>query len=170
MEKRVTAHMLRFLLNNRFKSKAEMARQLDIQQRTIEKVFEKLDVAKVGTLAFEKAASYCAKHHISLDSILEDFVQGDEGGADTVSGDSQAYYRLLLTKPEYLTAEGEAIFASMLSFLRQASAHVCPNCRTWCNPWDGRCMAENKDCYIGHMAREIRRDVEEFYTQEGASA
>jgi len=169
MEKRITAHVLRYLLHNRFKSKADMARQLGIQQRTIEKVFKNLDVAKAGTIAFEKAISYCAKHHISVDSILEEFVADEEGDANMVSGDGRAYDRLRLTKPDNLTAEGEDIFTSMLIFLRKASGHVCPACLTWCNPWDGRRAVEEMDCYIGHMAREIRRDVAEFYTQEGAS-
>lgn len=58
---------------------------------------------------------------------------------------------------------------AMLVFLRKASSHVCPSCRVWCNPWAGKHAVEDRDCYIGHMAREIRRDIAEFYTQEGAS-
>lgn len=50
MDRRLTAYVLRYLLEHRFESKAEMARQLGMQQRTIEKVFENLDVAKAGTV------------------------------------------------------------------------------------------------------------------------
>lgn len=166
MDKRVTGHVLRYLLENRFGSKAEMARQLGVQQRTLEKVLVNLELAKAGTIAFDKAIHYCAQNHISLDSILEDFVRDTEVSTGAVNADQQAYTRLALNKPHDLTAEGEDTFASMLSFMRQASAYVCPNCRTWCNPWDGKHSAERMDCYIGHIAREIVKDVAEFYTKE----
>lgn len=53
MDRRLTAYVLRYLLEHRFESKAEMARRLGMRQRTIEKVFENLDVAKAGTVAFD---------------------------------------------------------------------------------------------------------------------
>lgn len=74
MDRRLTAYVLKYLLEHRFESKAEMARQLGMRQRTIEKVFANLDVAKAGTIAFDKAIYYCAENHISLDSILESFI------------------------------------------------------------------------------------------------
>lgn len=55
MDRRLTAYVLKYLLEHRFESKAEMARQLGMRQRTIEKVFANLDVAKAGTIAFDKA-------------------------------------------------------------------------------------------------------------------
>ena len=51
MDRRLTAYVLRYLLEHRFESKAEMARQLGMRQRTIEKgLCENLDVAKAGTV------------------------------------------------------------------------------------------------------------------------
>lgn len=50
MDRRLTAYVLKYLLEHRFESKAEMARQLGMRQRTIEKVFANLDVAKAGIL------------------------------------------------------------------------------------------------------------------------
>ena len=51
MDRRLTAYVLKYLLEHRFESKAEMARQLGMRQRTIEKVFANLDVAKAGNIA-----------------------------------------------------------------------------------------------------------------------
>lgn len=166
-DRQITAGVLRYLLEHKFESRAEMARRLDILPRTLDRVFEKLEVAKGGTVVFNKAISYCAQNHISLDLILTS-IMDDLEGSDTVKNiDSRAFEHLNLSKPERLTADGEDIFMSMLHFLRQASTYVCPNCRTWCNPWDGKWHVENMDCYIGHMAREIVKDVSEFYTQGG---
>lgn len=167
MDRRLTAYVLKYLLEHRFESKAEMARQLGMRQRTIEKVFENLDVAKAGTVAFDKAIYYCAENRISLDSILEGFIEEMEDGAGMDETDQQAFNRLRLTKPLNLTADGEEVYASMLQFLRKASARVCPSCKTWCNPWDGKHHAEQIDCFIGHMAREIIKDISEFHKQEG---
>lgn len=170
MEKQITAHVLRYLLEHRFESKAEMARQLDIQQRTFEKVFENLDVAKGGTIALDKALSYCARCHVSLDSILESVACASQGSDVQTSYSVSACNRLMVVKPKGLTKEGEQAFESMVRFLRQASARVCPACHMWCNPWDGKHPAEERDCYIGHMAQEIRRDVLEFYAQEAGNS
>ncbi len=167
MDRRLTAYVLRYLLEHRFESKAEMARQLGMRQRTIEKVFENLDVVKAGTIAFDKAIYYCAENHISLDSILEGFIEEMENGADRDEMNQQAFNKLRLTKPLNLTADGEEVYASMLQFLRKASARVCPNCKTWCNPWDGKRYADQINCFIGHMAHEIIKDISEFHTQEG---
>lgn len=167
MDRRITAYVLRYLLEHRFESKAYMARQLGMQQRTIEKVFENLDVAKAGTVAFDKAISYCAQNHISLDLILEGFMEETEGGENMVGAAQEAYNRLRMSKPDTLSADGEDVFASMMRFLRKASAHICPACKTWCNPWAGKLRAEQMDCCIGHMAREIIRNIKEFYTKKG---
>lgn len=155
MDRRLTAYVLRYLLEHRFESKAEMARQLGMQQRTIEKVFENLDVAKAGTVAFDKAIYYCAENHISLDMILEDFIKEVDNGMILDEKDRMAFNRMQMRKPLNLTADGEKIYASMLQFLRKASVCICPSCKTWCNPWDGKRYADQVDCFIGHMAREI---------------
>ena len=136
MDRRLTAYVLKYLLEHRFESKAEMARQLGMRQRTIEKVFANLDVAKAGTIAFDKAIYYCAENHISLDSILESFIEEMKDGVATNETNQQAFNKLRMTKPLSLTTDGEEVYASMLLFLRKTSAHTCPVCKTWCNPWD----------------------------------
>lgn len=168
MYRQVRRYVLYFLLENRFGSKAEMARQLDIELRTLERIFENLDSAKAGTVVFDKAIWYCAKSHISLDCILERYSRemDEEHKVDTPLG-LQAQERLILKKPPALSPEGKDIFESMQRFLRQSSARICPRCNTWCNPWDSRHDATKLDCYIGHMAREIIKGVVEFYTTEG---
>lgn len=165
MDRRLTAYVLKYLLEHRFESKAEMARQLGMRQRTIEKVFANLDVAKAGTVAFDKAIYYCAENHISLDMILEDFIKEVDNGMILDEKDRMAFNRMQMRKPLNLTADGEKIYASMLQFLRKASVCICPSCKTWCNPWDGKRYADQVDCFIGHMAREIIKDISEFHTQ-----
>lgn len=165
MDRRVTAFLLRYLLEHRFESKADMARQLDIQPRTLEKVFENLDRAKAGSVAFDKAIYYCAKNHISLDNILGNFMSHfDDVHPDVASG-MEAFRRLSLSEIEGLSKEGREIYASMLDFLQTASTYICPSCKTWCDPWNGNVYVEQLNCCIGHMAQEIIRDISELYTK-----
>lgn len=168
MDKQITGHVLRYLLDHCFESKSDMARQLDIQQRTIQRVFENLDTAKAGTIALDKALSYCVRHHVSLDGMLggvAPIIHGEENKAMDNSKKQQAFAQLRLGQPENLTATGIEMYDSMLRFLQKTSALVCPNCETWCNPWDGKHFAEKLECYIGHMAREILSDIAELYAE-----
>ena len=110
MDRRLTAYVLKYLLEHRFESKAEMARQLGMRQRTIEKVFANLDVAKAGTIAFDKAIYYCAENHISLDSILESFIEEMKDGVATNETNQQAFNKLRMTKPLSLTTDGEEVY------------------------------------------------------------
>ena len=168
-ENMITARVLEFLLKQRFHSKAEMARALGIQQRTLEKVFARLGAAKGSTIALSKALGYCLRNDVLIDSIFHEVTTKDDPSINiNMHGNgSAAYHRLYLHKPYVLTANGERIFSSMHYFLCCASAKVCPKCGTWCNPWNGKRDVSEIDCFIGHMAREIIKDVAEFYTAEG---
>ena len=79
MYRQIRGCVLNFLLENHFGSKAEMARQLDVSLRTIERLFENLDNTKAGSIVFDKAIWYCAKSRIPLDGILERYMNETEG-------------------------------------------------------------------------------------------
>ena len=166
MEMKITAYVLLYLLENRFESKAEMARKLGMQKRTLGKVFENLNIAKASTIAFEKAVEYCAENHISLDCILESFLRDTGSGIQVNCLYEEAYKHLNLAQPPGLSAEGEEVFISMLQFLRMASVSVCPRCSRWCDPWSGTRLTNRLDCYIGYMAREITTDTAKYYTRK----
>ena len=167
MYRQIRGCVLNFLLENHFDSKAEMARQLDVSLRTVERLFENLDNAKAGSIVFDKAIWYCAKSRIPLDDILERYMNETEGETKMETLSLPAHERLILKKPLALSIEGTDVFDSMQRFLCQSSARICSQCSTWCNPWDGRHDAAKLSCCIGHMAREIVKDVAEFYTAEG---
>lgn len=169
MDRLITSHVLRYLLEHQFKNKSDMARQLDLQLRTIQKVFENIDNPKAGTIALDKAIGYCARHNISLDEILHSYDAERYGEKEAMSVETQsmkAYARLRLDRPPNLSEEGERMFDSMLRFLQRSSAQVCPYCETWCNPWSGRRSLYNPNCYIGHMALEIQQNVAEVYGEK----
>lgn len=167
MDKKLTAYILRYLLEHKFHSKAEMAEQLGIDLRTLQKVFENLDNAKAGTITLDKSILYCASHDVSIDEIMEDFIR-DNGGIEAMrehlEKGKKACQRLQIKEPPALSPEGKGVFASMLHFLQNASAYICPSCERWCNPWDGEFDVSRKDCYIGHLAQSIQKSVAECYS------
>lgn len=171
MEKQLTAHLLRTLLSRHFQSKSDMARKLGVGHRAMQKAFQHIDDAKAGTIILDKALFYCAQHRISLDGIVNGFIQNPlEESGENMTGENQmpeAYNQLCVLLPDHLTSEGMEMFGSMLNFVRRASVHVCPACKTWCNPWDGEPHVEQSNCYIGHIIRVMMEDTRSLYTLGG---
>lgn len=166
MDKKLTAYILRYLLEHRFDSKSEMARQLGIDKHTMQRLFRNLDGAKAGTIALDKAILFCACHNISLDAIIQDFFKENEGKEIMQEGYAKraACQRLRMKEPTGVTEEGTQIYGSMVQFLRRASAYVCPSCENWCSPWDEECDIDKMDCYIGHIACSIHDNVVNCYS------
>lgn len=168
MYKQLTSAILHYLLNNHFDSGADMARHFDMTERHIQRIIKEGADAKGGTVALDKAICYCAQHHISLDSLMEEFmnISPDE---DQIMEGQPAYTNLRLECPDGLSAVGIDTYHSMLRFIQKVSAKVCPSCKAWCNPWSGRQIIEEKDCYVGHIAQEIIQSLIEFYSEEGVA-
>lgn len=170
MEKGLTSYVLNYLLSTCFDSKADMARQLDKSKRALQRVMNEPQLSKGGSVALVKALCYCARHHVPVDPILREYAAHDTDEQKDLIYDPSivnlaAYTRLTLPMPEHLTAEGAEVFASMLRFLQRASAHICPNCMVWCNPWDGTARFAEGSCYLARMARCICREVVSLYTE-----
>jgi hypothetical protein len=170
MEKGLTSYVLNYLLSTCFDSKADMARQLDMSKRALQRVMNEPQLSKGGSVALVKALCYCARHHVPVDPILREYAAHDTDHQkdfiyDPSTINLAAYTRLTLPMPEHLTAEGAEVFASMLRFLQRASAHICPNCMVWCNPWDGTARFMEGSCYLARMARCICREVASLYTE-----
>lgn len=164
MEKELTAYILQYLLDHEFDSKADMARQLGINPRAIQKVFENMGHAKAGTISLDKAVMFCACHEVSVDAILKSYMKehGDFELLHTFEKKA-AYLRLKVAEPSELTDKGKVIYSNMVEFLRNVSEYVCPSCELWCNPWDDECAINEMDCYIGNLADSIGRNAEELY-------
>lgn len=73
-EKELVRFILQYLLDNHFESKSDMARQLDIRHRTMQRVFEQLhnDKAKGSTIVLDRALLFCAKRNISVDQLFRE--------------------------------------------------------------------------------------------------
>lgn len=170
MEKGLTSYVLNYLLNTCFDSKADMARQLDMSKRALQRVMNEPQLSKGGSVALVKALCYCARHRVPVDPILHEYASRSSQEQTAFTYDPgavslAAYTRLNLPMPEHLSAEGAEVFASMLRFLQRASAHICPSCRVWCNPWDGTTRFTEESCYLARMARCICREIASLYTE-----
>lgn len=77
MEKGLTSYVLNYLLSTCFDSKADMARQLDMSKRALQRVMNEPQLSKGGSVALVKALCYCARHHVSVDPILREYAAHD---------------------------------------------------------------------------------------------
>ena len=57
MEKGLTSYVLNYLLSTCFDSKADMARQLDMSKRALQRVMNEPQLSKGGSVALVKAAA-----------------------------------------------------------------------------------------------------------------
>ena len=69
--------MLNYLLSTCFDSKADMARQLDMSKRALQRVMNEPQLSKGGSVALVKALCYCARHHVPVDPILREYAAHD---------------------------------------------------------------------------------------------
>ncbi|MFR1990749.1 MAG: hypothetical protein ACLS3C_12120 [Oscillospiraceae bacterium] len=77
MEKGLTSYVLNYLLSTCFDSKADMARQLDMSKRALQRVMNEPQLSKGGSVALVKALCYCARHHVPVDPILREYAARD---------------------------------------------------------------------------------------------
>ena len=71
MGNKLTAFFLKYLLENIFRTKENMARKLGVSKRCIQRAVNQTATIKGSSLAFDLAIGYCVEHHISFDSIIE---------------------------------------------------------------------------------------------------
>lgn len=173
MNNRLAVYLLHYLLENFFITKSEMARQLGLSKRLLQKLLNGSEDTKGGTIALDKALCFCASRQIPLDPVLREFFKNKSEGVTTnfmdihtSSTPDAAYMRLRLPMPAGLGPDGVRVFRTMCSFICQASAHICPNCPTWCNPWDGSEKLAHGACYLARMARYICDDVAAQYVKK----
>ena len=169
MDNELTSCVLLYLLENSFDSKADMARQFDMDERYIQRLIKNVENTKGATLALQKALAYCIEKHIPIGNILDALAEAEDEPtiSERAAHGRLAYMNLRVMRPENMTPEGVEVYESMLLFVRKASVKVCPYCKTWCNPWHGRFYVNEQKCYIGHIANEICRSVTQLYTRAG---
>lgn len=169
MDNELTSYVLLYLLENSFASKADMARQFDMDERYIQRLIRNVENTKGATIALQKALAYCVKKHIPIGNVLDALAEaeGDSAVSERAAHGRLAYMNLRVRRPENMTPEGMEVYESMLLFVRKASVKVCPYCKTWCNPWCGKSYINEQRCYIGHIANDIYQSITELYTQAG---
>lgn len=175
MEKALIRFFLQYLLSHYFESKADMARQLDVNSRTIQRAFELLDCdqAKGGSIVVDKALWFCAQRQFSLDDMFHSYysAQNEQGQGlmDTLREEEAhrpAYTMLTLPKPEGLNDTGEQAYEHALAFTQKASLYLCPRCDHWCDPWNGANKALKQSCMIAHVAKTLIKDIQSIHAQE----
>ena len=174
MEKELVHFFLEYLLKNCFESKADMARQLDVNARTLQRALEVLenDKAKGGSIILDKALMFCAQRQFSLDELFQDYYQAQAPQGkmqiDRIRQEEKerpAYTQLTLPKPERLTEDGEKAYQYALAFIRKASLYLCPRCNQWCNPWNAGNRITGGSCMLAHMANTLLADIQSMTIQ-----
>lgn len=164
----LTAFLLRYLHDNKyFRSMEEMANEFDISRRHVQRLINSADTLKGGSIALSKILQYFGLHRIPFDPILIQFI-GDavRRDEDRMIRLEKPYLRLCLPRPDNLTEEGTSAYEYCREFVGLASSYVCPDCREWCDPWDGTEKMHGRQCFIAQLSRTLLKSVADAYTEE----
>ena len=173
-EKELVRFILQYLLDNHFESKSDMARQLDIRHRTMQRVFEQLhnDKAKGSTIVLDRALLFCAKRKISVDQLFreyQDFHQGamleptpHEEDIETMP----SAHDLCLPDIESLSEEAREYYEYYVPYLRVLSMFFCTRCSHHCNPWEGLDWM-HRDCTIAKLSQNLLDTASKSKTEAG---
>ena len=161
-EKELVRFILQYLLDNHFESKSDMARQLDIRHRTMQRVFEQLhnDKAKGSTIVLDRALLFCAKRNISVDQLFreyQDYMQGATLDSVHQQEDDEIIPSgnyLLVPAKESCSDEIQKSYEVYVSYLRVLASFVCPRCPHYCNPCGDPDWIQS-DCALALSARRL---------------
>lgn len=171
-ENELIHYILQYMLENEFSSKADMARQLSIETRTVQRVFERLSdgTAKGSSIVLNRVLLFCAEKNLSMDKLFDRFClrHGKENvsTAEYETNGRPAFLHICLPKPYGLTETGEKVYRYIGDFLRQASMYLCPRCAVWQNhEWNGDEMVGHS-CVLTHMAQTMLRSLNQYHTED----
>ncbi len=157
MENEMIAFFLKYLLENIFHSKENMARKLGVSKRSIQRAINQTASVKGTSMAFELAIGYCVEHHISFDSIIESY-NWHTLPHDALSEKSAAYQNILWSV-DSVPPQKEEMYRSSVRFIHLASLKLCPECRCWCNPWGCHVDIRKKECFLSFIARTLEKEL-----------
>lgn len=152
------AFFLKYLLENVFQSKENMARELGVSKRSIQRAINQKASAKGTSMAFELAIGYCVEYHISFDSIIDSYNQHILLHDDALS-EKHAAYQNILWNVGSVPSQKEEMYRSSLRFIHLASLKLCPECRCWCNPWGGHMDIRKKKCFLSFIAHTLEKEL-----------
>lgn len=163
----LTAYLLRYLHDNHyFKSMEEMAEKFDISKRHVQRLVNDAESLKGGSIALSKILQYFGLHNIPFEPILLEFVSKTvrRNEASEIQLE-KPYLRIKLPQPNDLTAEGLAAYEYCKEFVGIVSSYICPDCRAWCNPWDGTEKVKGQHCFIAQLTNVMLQSVVESYSK-----
>jgi len=163
----LTAYLLRYLHNNHyFQTLEDMADAFGISKRQIQRLINSADSLKGGSIALNKILQYFGRHHIPFDPVLIEFISNTARHDEIVSiQPEKPYMRMNLPLPENLTEEGVAAYEYCRNFIGLVSSYLCPDCRSWCNPWDGASKIREQQCILAQLADTMLLTVATTYTK-----
>ncbi len=165
----LTVYLLRYLLENRIiRSKSEIANELGVSKRQIQRIMNDPEGSKGSTIALSKILRYFGLHRIPFEPVLLQYLEMPmtSGVSDN---DAPAYMQIRLPVINGLGIDGAEAYEYSHQFVGLMSSFLCPHCRTWCNPWAGDESVLHHSCLVAHTARSLLASIQQEYG-EGCEA
>lgn len=117
------------MLNQRFKTKTNMARELNAELRTIQKTFSQLErnTSKGGRIVLERILGYCAQNNISIDEVITMYREKKQ-----MMESDKAYVNFPM--PEGMDERVMDVYCHANTYVQCVAGHLCPLCKKGCHP------------------------------------
>ena len=171
-ENELVQFILQYMLEHQFENKSDMARQLSMESRTVQRTFERLNAgtAKGSAIILNRVLLFCAERSVSMDNLFQEFNSLHEPPpVDNVVNedtDHPIYIKICLHKPAGLTTDGERMYRYIGEFLQKASNFLCSQCSHWRSP-EHDSIFFSSECPIYQMACTMITSLNENHTEGG---
>ena len=171
-ENELVQFILQYMLEHQFENKSDMARQLSMESRTVQRTFERLNAgtAKGSAIILNRVLLFCAERSVSMDNLFQEFNSLHEPlPVDNVVNedtDHPIYIKICLHKPAGLTTDGERMYRYIGEFLQKASSFLCSQCSHWRSP-EHDSIFFSSECPIYQMACTMITSLNENHTEGG---
>lgn len=168
-ENELVRFILQYMLEHQFENKSDMARQLSMENRTVQRTFERLNAgtAKGSAIILNRVLLFCAENRLSMDNLFQEFnsLHGTPPVDNVVNEDSDhpIFIKICLHKPDGLTSQGEQVYRYIGEFLQKASTLLCAQCSHWKSPGHDK-MVFSDECLIYQMASTMIASLNENHT------
>ena len=145
-QKELIHHILKYMLDQHFKTKTRMAKALNVELRTIQKTFSQMEkhTSKGGSIILEKILVCCAQNGISVDELMSEYKEKQK-----IIKDNKTYVNFPM--PQGLDERVTDVYRHANEYVQCVASHLCHRCKRECKPMQGDKWLWN-DCLVSRIS------------------
>lgn len=165
MEKELHRYLLTYLIEQRGMSLNEMASQISVSRRNLQRVINGKSSAAESNSTLGQTLMYFVENKIPLEKPFADFIisYGAEHRRLATAYCADLKRDQWLPVPQNVTAEGVSAFNTFISFLDVISQYICSRCTYKCVPTENTYRLLTAPCSLSNIAAIVSKEIVRIY-------